>query len=394
MALLAQQQTFSPYFSKIDNLATHDVFYDTGHKEYIPREDPAYLIFDIPGYLNPEINDFEGAGARNIKVSRYPGFLINLEDYADCTEFLSESFGKTTRSRFRKYKKRLETCFDISYKIYFGDISRSEYDRLFRSLKVMLERRFDQKKVVNGNIDKLQEYEAAVYPLLLKKKAFIFVIYDGDKPIDIAFNFLFQNTVYSYTSGFDIDYSKFNLGMIDMIKHLEWCFENGYKQMDLLKGDLEYKRRWCNQVYSYKYMFVYKSGSLSGFMQARYKALVKGLIPQVLLKLKGYNLHLIKKKIQRLRFKKYREQPEVPVYLIRPVPAPEKYPRVQLEEIGIEDTGACFPRRLLYDYLYSNPQPLSGLRFYQSSDPGSYLVKAGGEMLEIIPQQQCENPVS
>jgi hypothetical protein len=104
---------------------------------------------------------------------------------------------------------------------------------LFRSLKVMLERRFDQKKVVNGNIDKLQEYEAAVYPLLLKKKAFIFVIYDGDKPIDIAFNFLFQNTVYSYTSGFDIDYSKFNLGMIDMIKHLEWCFENGYKQMDL-----------------------------------------------------------------------------------------------------------------------------------------------------------------
>jgi hypothetical protein len=85
MALLAQQQTFSPYFSKIDNLATHDVFYDTGHKEYIPREDPAYLIFDIPGYLNPEINDFEGAGARNIKVSRYPGFLINLEDYAYCT---------------------------------------------------------------------------------------------------------------------------------------------------------------------------------------------------------------------------------------------------------------------------------------------------------------------
>jgi hypothetical protein len=129
-------------------------------------------------------------------------------------------------------------------------------------LRVFLIRRFDEKKEVNYELPHLEEMEEMVYDLVLDKKANIYVIYHGKKPISIRINMFYKELAFYIISGYDIDYSAFHIGAIDMLKNIEWCFQNRFTRYDLLKGYADYKKNWItHRYYNYNHL-IYRPGSI------------------------------------------------------------------------------------------------------------------------------------
>ena len=67
--------------------------------------------------------------------------------------------------------------------------------------------------------------------------------------------------LFSYIQTFDVNYSRFNLGDIDILNHIEWCIQNKVTIIDLSKGDFAFKRKWCNHIYDFDYHIFYDSKS-------------------------------------------------------------------------------------------------------------------------------------
>lgn len=89
--------------------------------------------------------------------------------------------------------------------------------------------------------------------MILEKKASLFIIYDGEKPIGIMLNFMSNNILFGTMSVFDIAYAKYNVGSVNIMKLIEWCLNNHIKFLDFSKGHFDDKVRWTNVAYYFEY---------------------------------------------------------------------------------------------------------------------------------------------
>lgn len=260
------------------------------------------LIFkDVSDYLDIEFQEqSEHICIKKIKTIK--GHLIELHLFSNITEYLETSFNSKSRSNFRRYESRLKTCFNIRYVSYFGNISRQEYDRLFVVLKNILVKRFTEKQEYNYELQHLEGYRDVLFDMITEKRANLFVIYDGDKPISIRINMCKKNIVYYILSGYDIDYSKFHLGFIDMIKNIEWCINNSFEIYDLLKGYDYYKSKWSTKTHDYYNHIIYNSNSIATLLIGQYFTIKDSIKYKIYSTLKAYNLHTKYKIIKRLAF--------------------------------------------------------------------------------------------
>ena len=74
--------------------------------------------------------------------------------------------------------------------------------------------------------------------MILEKKATLFIIYDGEKPIGIMLNFMSNNILFGTMSVFDIAYAKYNVSSVNIMKLIEWCLNNHIKFLDFQRGIL------------------------------------------------------------------------------------------------------------------------------------------------------------
>tara|TARA_R110002049_G_C9177314_1_gene562979 strand:+ start:18410 stop:19648 length:1239 start_codon:yes stop_codon:yes gene_type:complete len=224
----------------------------------------AFVIYDVLIDSKMEMIPELEKKLKLYKSKQYPGFLIELDKYADVDAYLLDTFGKSSRMKMRKYTKRLETCFDISSKMFYGHIDKEEYDAVFEGFIGLLERRYSDKQISNNNMGALEWkfYKDVAYPLILEKKASLFVLYDGKKPIAVTYNYHSNKTVVDAITVFDIDYAKFNIGYVNNLKLLGWCFDNKIKALDFSKGYFDYKKRMCTLEYDFEHHILYDGKSI------------------------------------------------------------------------------------------------------------------------------------
>lgn len=232
----------------------------------------ALLIYDVPAYFNK--NEKSNNEVSVIKVKQYPGYLINLKKYNGLNHYLTKVFSKSSRQKFKRYSQRLEQCYNIHYKMYFGAISIEEYNHVFNAFHALLTKRFIGKQTVNNNLfeHEWNFYRAVVYPLILEKKASLNVIYNANQPISIRLNYYSDTIVFDAITVFDTDYSKFHLGKISILKILEWVFEQPYEIFDFSKGYFDYKESWSDQSYNFEYHLLYNSASITSSSLAFFTA--------------------------------------------------------------------------------------------------------------------------
>ncbi|MBC6997204.1 GNAT family N-acetyltransferase [Cytophaga sp. FL35] len=218
-------------------------------------------VWDIPEYIDvPEAPLNKNISRR--KIRQYKGFLIDLTGSKSVDDYLLKQLSARNRKKLRSKKKRLEADHNIEYCFFYGKMERAAYDKLFSQFAALLEKRFDEKRVHNNNLHIWHYYQELAYPLLLKKRASLFVIYDKEQPINIALHFHLEDTVFSYIQTYDIAYSDYNMGDISMLKRLELFFRLGIKTIDLSMGTTDYKIKWCNYPYHLYFHLFYRKNNL------------------------------------------------------------------------------------------------------------------------------------
>ena len=334
------------------------------------------LIQDVPDYLNIAYSKQSTTLFKHKQLKTQQGYLIDLSLFKSANEYFAKKFGPKSRSNLRRYENRLKLCFEISYVSYYGHIAKEEYERLFVALRNMLIRRFEQKKEKNYELQYLADFEASVYDMVCKKSAMIYVTYHKDKPISIRINMFKHNLAYYIISGYDIDYSKFHLGNIDMMKNIEWLFDHDFTCYDLLKGYYYYKKKWMTHSYHNQLHFIYPSSSLTGgfIYELVY---IKELSRKVLFDfLRFFNIPQSYKKLKRRIMSQTSSTSHQKWHTISDEPNTEDFAKKKII-IDIEnDNNYFFLRNAVYDFLFECRESYAEVRVYASTEHlNTYQIK-------------------
>lgn len=335
------------------------------------------LVYDVPGYFPIEGPTFDNIERKRVK--QYPGYLIDLKDYNGLDDYMTDHFSKSSRYKLRKYQKRLEQCFDIRVHMIKGEVSEIEYNEVFRAFRQLLEKRFSEKRISNNNLETKEWafYKEVALPLIREGRAGLFIIYDGQMPIGITLVYFYGEVVLDAITVFDIDYAKFHLGTVNIMKLIDWCAQGGYRILDFSKGEFDYKSRWCTQEYDFSYDILYDpqsvpsrilAGGLTAFFQCKQR-----------LREKKWN-----EKFHRMTYRlRHRQPTEIQTgYNFEKIGRlPTKERLIELDFMGEEQENL---RKCVYEFLYLNPgKSRSDTRFYKIPDTQEYFIEAGNLICKV-----------
>jgi hypothetical protein len=361
--------SFLPLYINIGRNLTKGMDYSLNSKNAMDHKNKVVLLYDIADYFgvdttigNPSLGFYA--------ISQYPGFLVELQQFPDFNAYMSATFGKSSRYKLNKYKKRLEGCFNISYQMYHGEIDRARYDHLFLHFRGLLEKRFQDKGITNNNLhpSEWNFYKEVAYPLILKKKASLFVISNGDMPIGITLCYFSENILFDAITVFDIDYEKFHLGSVTIMKLLEWGITNKLHTFDFSKGDFDYKRRWCTKSYSFEYHIFYDRKSLVSRLLAM--GIKTYFATKQWLRDREYHV-LFHRLIFSLKNLGPKKEPPSPNYYFSET---DRTQPPNTAPIALERVGALQLKPAVFEFLYLHTENFSDLHIYSDGTENSYLI--------------------
>ena len=175
-------------YENIGKNLTKGVYYDIdfSKKDYKGK---TFLIYDVPSYFNLKgFSSPSGTSLKLKKVFQYQGFLMDISTFKDQDDYINAQFSSKNRREFRSNKRRLETCFDISYAFINEAIPQTEFDKLFKDFYDLLSKRFADKQTNYHHLssDKWNYYKDLVFNMLSNKSASLLVIYNAKTPIGIT----------------------------------------------------------------------------------------------------------------------------------------------------------------------------------------------------------------
>ena len=263
-----EKQILSPYYVAIRNTYSDSIFFNPNTNEkLIDDHNDISVVEFIPPFIDLDL-ETKQLPLSSFKYKYFKGFMCELNNTDNLQDYMNVQLGKKGVKKILSRLKRLETCFDITYKTFIGDIDESECLSLMQNLGFMIEKRFKQRGDTNNFLNNWDFYRTSAYKMINDNKACLFVIYNNNKPIVISLNYLYQNIFESAISSYEIDYAKYGLGNIIVMKKLEWCFNNNYCVFNMRFGDYPYKRMWCNTVFDYESHVIYNRKSLLQTLKA------------------------------------------------------------------------------------------------------------------------------
>ncbi|SNY95369.1 GNAT family N-acetyltransferase [Flagellimonas pacifica] len=368
-----------PLYTNIGKNNTKGICYTINHNESDYRK-KVFLIYDVPEYLNNSSNFKKKQLAIN-KIMQYPGFLIDFNQYENLDDYLKKSFSKHGRYKLKKNRIRLNASFDVSTKMYYGQITAEEHAKIFTKFKDLLIKRFSQKKITNNNLNP-KEWEFFIevsLQMILEKKACLFVVYNEDVPIAITLNFVKGKILFDAITVFNTDYSKFNLGYINIMYLIEWCMKSGFTILDFSKGYFDYKKRWGNQIYSFEYHILYDKGYLPAIVIAHFLSSYFKLKQ----KLREWKVNVF---LHRSAFflkagsRKAKETNQFKILKLEELPKNELLNQIDVSAINNSNVV-----QHLFDFLYLNSEHIKNVSVYFEKENSSFFFKGEKKIQKVYP---------
>lgn len=378
--ILFVKNNFLGVYCNVGRTNTKGISYSTGRiSPEIKKK--CFLIFDVPEYFKIEPTQ-ETTCLKLIKIKQYQGFLINTENQESIEKYLSSNFSKSSRYKLKKYKKKFEKCFKVDYKMFRGPMERQEYDILFDYFRELLEKRFDEKQITNNNLypKEWEFYQEVTYPMILEKKAGLFVIYDSGKPVGVTLNYFSNDILFDAITVFDIEYSKFHLGSITIMKLIEWCIQNNFKSMDFSKGYFDYKKRWATNNYNFEYHIYYDHKSVTSTIKATILSIYFKLKQTMREKHLNEKLHRL---TYRLKNKKNVSKNDIRFQFLKN--DDNKFERENFSSIHWE-SNESLKRQLIFEFLYLFEENKEYVKvFIHNSKENNYYIQGKSTGCFVIP---------
>lgn len=372
--------SFLPLYINVGRNLTKGIIYTLETKELpVDIQNKVLLIYDVPGYFEINLNEVAQKLTTD-RISQYPGFLIDLRPYTDLNNYLTQTFKRSSRYKLNKYKKKLESCFNIEYKMFYGEITKEEYNIVFEQFETLLNKRFQQKGIINNNLDPAEWnfYKEVTYPMILENDATLFVTYNENQIIGVTLNYISNNTLIDAITVFDADYSKFNLGSVNIMKLIEWCLENKFDKLDFSKGYFDYKKRWSNLEYKFEYHLIYNKNDI---LPKTIAFVIKNyFIAKQFLRDKKLN-----DRLHRLKFLLNRSSTKQNVSLgFSFEELIEPSTDYELKEIFLSTENNHSLNKALFEYLYLNNESINDLRTFEvTNSEGTYIFQTGSKTTKV-----------
>lgn len=225
------------------------------------------LIYDVPSYY--DITFIEN-NIRLKRISQYSGYLINLNKFDSVDSFLEKSFNKKSRSKFRGYFNKLNKNHQVEYEVMGKDLTHDTYLEVMEAFKNLLDERFDYLGLENDILNKWPFYLDVTYSMITEGKAMFSLLKIDGKIGAMSLSFISQDAVIGAIKAFDIKYKQYSLGVLELIKLIEYSILNKFKVFDLSKGDQTYKIRFANSSYLFEHHILYDSQSFSSVLLANF----------------------------------------------------------------------------------------------------------------------------
>ncbi|MCK0147067.1 GNAT family N-acetyltransferase [Arenibacter sp. F26102] len=354
------------FYSKLINQETDHIFHSAQYVDSAYLKNSLFLIDDVPNYLESEVVS-NGADIKIKKINTYEGSLINLRNYGNLDSYLKQEISPQRRSALKRCQNRLDLCIKPEYQIYYGQITRAEYDSVFESYKRLLTRRLAQKESYWEELDYWEERYQITFDLINKKKACVLVIYNGKDPISIYINSICKNTLEIDVVTYDIDYSKFKLGFLALTKVIEWAIENKFDLIDMSKGDFYYKERFRNKVYTFQKHIIYDAKNMAILVKSNYLAFKLSLMYKLLPILKNWKINKFYRAYvynrKKSLFKGYSNEYSVERDNSLEISLPE-----DAELIQLDNDKYSFLKKTFMDYLFLSFEYIHDVSIYKSQN--------------------------
>jgi len=336
------------------------------------------LLSSMPNYLGFQFARTSQLSVKSIKT--FPGSLINLKAYPNYESYLGSRFNNKKRAQFRSSKALLGHCFEVVHKVHFGAIDKVEYDKLFDALIEMHLARLGQKGTADDTSGMWALYRESAYRQILDKQACISVIYHRTTPIAISLNFILGKIVHGFNRSFDMAYSKFGLGNIELLNMVQWCFEQGFEILDFMKGEYNYKNKFTDTPYWFTIQLAYWG---SGGQKRKGMFLYCGLGAFYALYnfARSFNLHRAWHKIKQVRSKAMVKPPQ---NVIMQILSPDPLGTHEESRLDWEAIQSPALRRAICDFCHKHKTPLRRIGLYSSLElPNAIELKRGSQILLI-----------
>lgn len=369
------QKNEVPFFCKsVTNKFTNTDYKNNTFEGLDNIKNNIYEVKFIPEYLQLNYPTLP-SNYKIVKFKRVENFLVNLENFTSVEGYLESVMGPKSRSQLRRRIHRLENCFDVNYQFYFGEnITQQKYDELFNQLELFIDKRFKQRGDHFSLAKKLSEIRGNTYEMILKKKASVFVITANNKIIDVCLSYHYQNIMHHLIRSYDIDYSKFWLGQVDIYQQLKICFKYNFTLFDFMWGELIYKKRWSNSITIYEHHFIYKNSNP-----------LKTPLIKFIIQLYKWHDNLKAKSLYKAiknRFTRPKIEPEnkfIKTVKIKNTPSPN-----HIIKINIEKEIYRFLRKTIYDFQYLNFEETKNIEVFKLlKTKNIYIIKGTKEKLKF-----------
>ena len=384
---ILENDIINTYYSKLYNNKTHLLIHSSSKTDSEILKNNLIYVHDVPNYLKTELSTI----SENIKLNKinsYRGSLIDLSNYNTIDDYLANEITSKERYEIRRRQKRLDNCFKPVYKMYYGDISKSDYDIIFNDYKEMLLRRLEQKQSYWEELDYWEERYNASFKLINERKACVFVIYHNHTPIAIYINSIYDKIIFNEVVAYDIDFSRFNIGILIFIKVIEWSINHEFHIMDMSKGDFSYKERFRNGTYTFENHIIYNSNNISISIKARLLILKLNLLYKFLPLLKKIKLHKLNTFIKRIKnrhlFKEYTTKTNLNIET-------KKLSSINimdhLELINPEDKVYSLLKKSIIDFAFLNVEFIDDILVYRdTTNEKKFYIKGKKSIHQIVIQ--------
>ena len=370
----------------LPSILCSNVSYKIGrHKGIFPIEEQSssvnhkrniFSLSYIPEYVTTELDEKKRFKSNTFKSVK--GYSVRLGEYGSFKDFLASMQAKRRQALSRSLR-RLDSCFDINYHMFHGNISEDSYNYLMDSLKKMIAKRFEQRPENSETLVLWDKIYSTSFRLINESKASLYVAYNEEKPIFISLNYHFDKILFGYVSSYDIDYGKFSLGQICIYKHIEWCLSNGYILFELGWGDLEYKKWWSNNTYNFKSQIVFPKNSPLAYAMAHYYGYKTELIAFLISK--KVNIHLRKLK-SLLRKNGTASEQNGPSHYYKLDDIEPKHIEIE-KSTPIPLESSNIPKSIVYEFLFLSQTKISNITIYPLADGKNYII-SGNKMSKKI----------
>lgn len=346
---------------------------------YDDYKNKTFIIYDVIPHLKKEENNFS-SNIGVLKSIQYPGFLIHIDKFKNIDDYLLNTFSKNTRMKMRKFNKRLDTCFNISTKMFFGHIEKQEYDFIFENFMALLQKRYSEKEISYNNMQPKEWnfYKNVAYPLILEKKASLFIIYNNNTPIAVTYNYHTQDSVIDAITVYDTNYSKFNIGYVNNLKLLNWCFDNNIKKLDFSKGYFDYKKRMSTLEYDFEYHIIYDKRSIKASLIAHIYYMFFEFKTYLRNKRFDVKLHEFTYRIKNK--KKSSKRNHIKITKLDELPEAKKLIKINLEN----DKAYSFLTKHINDFLYLVVKPLNEIELFKLENTEKTYILSSNTLIQQI----------